>query len=281
MQNALAQIPVFHIEDEPDWMELIQNIVNKYINYFEYVYINASFDAAVDKLSLTPGPAIVLWDLRLNDQYSEYQTPISLAQILPMLADHCFENFVLSGFLHETTKLKLVQSGIPENHIFEKGRRFSKDEFLNNLLVANNRIRELNPCNDEIGQVGDEVIFSEEVCEITTKFVGFEDQDEPLLMKPNKKYELRLSMRSLLETRFGNRRDNISFDVAFYCSATEITPSYININLPDQRNSNTQSIDIVFNFDLEHINRNFYILVYHNNALLQSAVFSLKIDSGL
>jgi hypothetical protein len=279
MQDTLTQIPVIHIEDEPDWVDIIQSIINRNFDYFDYRCMNIPVDEAINRLSKTSGPAIILWDLRLSGQHSEIQTTLQLSEIINSFNERCLETFVLSGFLHERMKYALLESGIPENHIFEKGRKFSRQEFVDNLKLAEDRLRGYNPCSEASDFSVEGVVpdNSETVCEITSRFLGFEEHEEPLLMKPDKIYEFSVSLTSLFNPGADDDLRNNSFDIGFYCPAAKISQSSLKFKLPPFRKVLTHTINVSFVHDPDFANRNFFVLVYHNNALIQSAVFHLKI----
>ena len=132
---------VYHFEDEVDWSDIVRDLIKRNLGELDYVYIKSE-DTNLRNILNAEDPGIVICDLRIGEPFTEFQTAIKLGDLVPSLLSRGFEVFVLSGFLHDNVKSRLLHAGIPEDHIFEKGRYFSRQNFILSLKKAGQRLLE-------------------------------------------------------------------------------------------------------------------------------------------
>lgn len=144
-------IPIYHIEDDEDWQEIVGKIVTRLpFNYVEYVPLKQSFEKSLREITNSGIPGIVVLDLRLDEPLSEYLTVVELHQVKSLLNSHLIEIIILSGYIGSAARYLLVESGIPNDHIFGKGSEFIKErdnfiEILKNLIT---QVKEGTPNNN-------------------------------------------------------------------------------------------------------------------------------------
>lgn len=270
-REKITTINIYHIEDEYDWVEIIQSLIRQYASELHYHHISNSVEAFTYFLE-KQGPGIILWDLRLEGENTEYQTTLKLAENLSSLKSKGFEVFVVSGFLHQTTRSLLSKVGILESHIFEKGRRFSRQDFIKNVKQVEERIIEKT-----VHYVEDESMEfpQDEEIELAAKFIGLEDVDEPILVKENKKYQFSITMRPS-NYEYPGTIWNQKIETAICCPKAQISPQVFVFDTLASSQTSTIS-EVFFEYDPEFETRNFFLMIYHNNRLLQSLVFRLKV----
>lgn len=279
--TTTKKIPLYHIEEEPDWIGIVERIITNNSDDLDYRYIDDTFENVISLLAREKGPGILLWDLRLGQHFSEYQTVLGLIQELPSFQDKCFSVFILSGYLHDNARSRLLSAGIPDEHIFEKGRNFSRNDFIENLKLAEEQLR---PC---IKGPKDEVTISPavtkfennqaDICELTVRLVGFEEDEEPLKLINGKTYSLRVSITSLPDIVDFPDLIGKRLDLNCFCPGSRIESAQTSITIPPLGKKISKTIKVVFDYESKNIHRSIYLMAYHQNHLLQSVFFSIKV----
>ena len=155
----MNQYQLIHIEDDEDWRDIIGQLVTLSTD-LEYIPISLNLADTVVQLKKINGPSIVVMDLRLEGRQSEYQTIVETLDLLPVFQEKGVDIFFLSGHLPQVGRSVLRQRGIPDEHIFEKGR-FEREEFVRAIKNIEQRMQQLR--GEKISKEGYKMIHLSDI----------------------------------------------------------------------------------------------------------------------
>ena len=114
-----------HVEDYEDWRDTVKEYIDlKSSIEFEQIIQGSSIEEVREHLDNVTQPLVVIIDLRIDEASPLYEGYHWLLEQWPAFSrKHPQASiFVISGELHEGIIETLIRRGIPEDHIFRKGR---------------------------------------------------------------------------------------------------------------------------------------------------------------
>lgn len=274
MLTEEKKVPLYHIEDEDDWQSVVELAVKSSTN-LEYIHLESSIRQLATELRTVHGPGIAIFDLRLEGIQSELHTIVELPRLMKALNRRNFEVFILSGHLPEFGKPKLLECGIPGNHIFNKGAEFNKrrNEFVRLLQNSEARLKGVVAEDFENSGLGD---FSP-ICDIEVQINGVSESNGRIQIKADQEYELKILTRSFSNTQ-QKPKNAMELQVFIYGSSFYAVPKSTTLSIPDLGDIDYKTSKLRINRNILFSTPRLLILIYHANHLVRQFTFDFEIS---
>lgn len=274
MLTVEKKVPLYHVEDEDDWQSVVEHAVKNSTN-LEYIHVESSIRQLATEFRTVHGPGIAIFDLRLEGIQSELHTIVELPRLMKALNRRNFEVFILSGHLPEFGKPKLIECGIPSNHIFNKGAEFNRrrNEFIRLLQNSESRLKGIeiedfkNNRFDDFSPIG----------EIEVQLNGVSESNGRIQIKVDQEYELKILAKSFFNAQKKLKEDT-ELQVFIYGSSFHAVPKSTTLVIPDLGDINYKTSKLRINRNVLYSDPRLLILIYHANHLIRQFTFDFEIS---
>ncbi|MBZ0282489.1 MAG: hypothetical protein K8L97_17245 [Anaerolineae bacterium] len=264
-----------HVEDDPIWGEILEeSIASLETKAIDRIIRVNSIRTARETLSVNAEYNILVVDLQLGERILNFD---GLDWLLEESKDFLRLNenvdvFVISGQLHKTNIHLLIRSGIPIDHIYDKGEwaEVGQQKFVAELRKILQRLS-LKP----------HFPSDRPICEISVVIEGTNESESPLIIQQGKSYVLKVNLRSLLNPHEENSLIGHRLDIYILCPKLIIRPKeYTVLSIPEPE----KSVSAEFTLRLESHKssipsiEDLTILVYHERHLTNTLKFQLKLQ---
>jgi len=264
------RVPLYHVEDDEDWQIIIKEIVEGSTD-LDYVPLDGTIGQVASTLKAKSGPGVALFDLRLGRPQSEFNTIVELSRLVNSLNRRNIDVYVLSGFLPEFAKPKLIDYGIAENHIFNKGTEFNRkrEKFIG---LLNSSVARLNDIPDSSDTKPN---YHMPVCEIEAQLDAY-PTGEYISMDSIKDHELRVLIRTL---NIENNTNIVGAElrVSVFGDSFIASPQNFSLRVPKSGDTNSAISQIRINPTSATGAQRLLLHFYHNNHLIQQLAFDCQI----
>ena len=274
MLPAEKKISLYHVEDEDDWQSVVESVV-KSSTTLEYIPLESNIRQLVTEFRIAPGPGIAVFDLRLEGVQSELHTIVELSRVIKTLNHRKFDVFVLSGHLPEFGRPKLLEYGIPNSHIFNKGTEFDRrrNEFIRLLQSSESKLRGVNV--EESRNNGHNHLPP--ICEVEVQLTGVDEANSRVLLGVDQECELKILVKSFPDAQqvpITNR----DLQIVFYGDSFLVSPKSTTLHIPDPGEIEYKICKFRFNKHTSHNIPRAIILIYHANHLIQQFTIDFQIS---
>jgi len=265
MLLAEKKIPLYHVEDEDDWQSVVELAV-KSSTKLEYIPLESNVRQLITEFRTVPGPGIAIFDLRLEGLQSELHTIVELPRLIKTLNHRKFDVFILSGHLPEFGRPKLLECGIPDNHIFNKGAEFNRrrNEFIKLLQNSELKLKGIN--TEDFKNNGYNVLPP--ICEIEVQVAGINETNDRIHIKADQECELKILVKSFTDAQqipINNRE----LQVFVYGNSFLASPKNMTLVIPEPGEIEYKTCKLRVNKNYLQSTPRALILIYHSNHLIQ------------
>ena len=269
---------IYHIEDDPDWRNKINLVLEEEFSYFEFEFIQITTLPELEPI-VTNGalPSILIVDLNLNEEYPDHEGFAYLVRHAQSLLKRHFEIFVFSGFIQTYSEIQLIDLGIPTKHVIDKNSWVLED-FI--ILIRDALVR----IKKKIDWIADAVKHEQDlpILELNAKFVGDAERLEENIVYVTENNEVPYSL-SVFVSKLQIKNPQISKiepkELFLFISGAGVTskPKVAPVNLSSQ--SLPEVVDFEVYFKIANLARESYLTIslYYKNALVKSMDFKVKI----
>ena len=262
---------VVHIEDEPDWIEIIRTLIEQETD-LEYQPFSGSIKDAIRFLRTVDYPVIAIFDLRLVEQFSEFDSIEQLSSNIDRLINNDVEILILSGYLPKVALPILREAGIPQEHVFFKEGDFGSD--LNKaVLDAQEKQQRILHFKS---QVAKDLSNDSPVCDVSLDFSDFKGSEDYLIAQSKSENLIRIRIEP---QEFGEVFQHRLLHFSVYCLDCSVTPESLIVAIPGlQQTSRILQFHLTPDPTKDKRFRTIFITIYYNNHLLRKFEIPLRID---
>ncbi len=265
-------INIFHLEDEGDWLEVVQdNILSKLKWSFNYHFCT-TLDELREKLNGYPDLSILIADLKLAKPLDDVQGLAWLLRNIDALRNNQVEIFVLSGYLRgpasRYNRFLLEYNHLSSDHLFDKAK-FYEDRFLEALEAA--ALRLLKAAAKPWDQAPEDSLFALDACMVNVSLV-----DNVHQVQQGRTYLVDVEITALRDLSYLTRK---SLKVYVYSLEANVSPEINELQIPKKPYVyDYVRFEVFFEIKEAPPLRDMFVAVFYGNNLLRLFEMRVKVE---